>query len=113
MQDNFEKIKELRKNKDIENDEFSKNIKVSINKELTTVSIGIIVLIEEFFGHLWGHGKNTQLTKTEEAWKQEWLILRDDILDHTNLRARKLKKFLENVEIKQRLFTIKMRMKND
>ena len=53
-----------------------------------TIMIGSIVRVEEYFGHLWAHGKDNP-TEREEEFRVLWDELRNEILNHGNFHIRK------------------------
>lgn len=54
-----------------------------------TCFIGNIDILEKTFGHLWGHGKHvSELTRSEEDWREQWAEVRKAILDNGNKQLR-------------------------
>ena len=67
-----------------------KRLLTNIEKKFKTTIIGALAVYEEYFGHLWGHGKPVEeLTEEEKMWRKTWLEARSKILDNgnSNLRA--------------------------
>ncbi len=65
-----------------------KRLMGNIEKKFNTANIGILALIEKYFGELWGHGEERRLTEDEKDWLQTWGLLRAEILDHGNHQKR-------------------------
>ncbi len=60
----------------------------TIETRFKTVMIGSLARIEDYFGYLWGHGKDN-LTAREEEFRVLWDELRNEILNHGNFHIRK------------------------
>ena len=65
-----------------------KRLMGNIEKKFNTANIGILALIEKYFGDLWAHGENRKLSGEEKEWLQVWGLLRAEILDHGNHQKR-------------------------
>lgn len=53
-----------------------------------TIMIGSIARVEDYFGYLWAHGKDTP-TERQEEFRALWDELRNEILNHGNFHIRK------------------------
>jgi flagellar biosynthesis/type III secretory pathway chaperone len=72
----------------------------SIIKRLNTIMIGSISKFENFFGEIWGHGKDfNQLTEAEVKLFEIWQQCRDEILNNGNAQKRMLLSELDLFEI--------------
>lgn len=60
----------------------------SIETRFKTIMIGSLARVEEYFGYLWGHGKQ-ELTDRQKEFKVLWDELRNEILNHGNFHIRK------------------------
>ena len=60
---------------------------------LRTLMIGAIDRIEQKFGYLWGHDKdeNAEFTEEEERLYEEFMELRESILDYGNVQICKIR----------------------
>lgn len=67
-------------------------------KKIQTTMIGAISILEEEFGQLWAHGKNTT-NKTEEEMRSIWTEVRKKILDIGNNQMSNLSTELNQYEI--------------
>jgi len=62
-------------------------------KRFDTSLIGALSRFEEFFGHLWGHGKDhSDRTELQKQWFEIWSECRAAILDNGNNQMRNLEK---------------------
>jgi hypothetical protein len=62
-----------------------------INKRMLTTGVGILQLLEDNFGDLWGETKEeTELTDEEKRLDQLYNKVRSQILDHTHIQRSKL-----------------------
>jgi hypothetical protein len=88
--DEFKKKKdEIKKRLEESNLKMSKKRLIgAIEKKFNTANIGILELIEKYFGRLWGHKENRKLTREEQEMREIWSILRAEILDHGNHQKR-------------------------
>ena len=59
-------------------------------KKIQTTMIGALSTVEKFFGFLWGHGDNDQLTPEQEHMKNLFDEARAEILDRGNSQIRNL-----------------------
>jgi hypothetical protein len=95
MDDNYATYKQNIQQKQHESDQQYKDnskrrLLSTIQKKFNTTIIGSLAVIEEYFGHLWGHGKDyDELTQNEQNWRKTWTTARSRILDNgnSNLRA--------------------------
>lgn len=61
----------------------------NIKKKFDTTTIGSLAIFEDYFGHLWGHGKkDADLTNEERHFRELWSDARSDILDNGNFNLR-------------------------
>lgn len=60
----------------------------NIAKKFKTTYIGAIASFEAAFGHLWGHNKEGELTKEEQAFAELWNKVRTEVLDKGNNNSR-------------------------
>lgn len=89
MDDIKKKKDEIKKKLEESNLKMSKKrLITAIEKKFTTANIGILELIEKYFGRLWGHNEKRKLTPEEQEMREQWLILRAEILDHGNHQKR-------------------------
>lgn len=62
-------------------------------RAIKTTMIGAISEFEKMFGHLWGHGaKDGETTQEEDDMYEDFMYMRDVILDLGNDQIRKLKR---------------------
>lgn len=80
---------------------FSKNAK----KKMDTCFIGIISIIEESFGQLWGHN-NPEPTETQLKNRKIWKECRQKILDHGNHQGRGLQNEIDEYDFKWNRYSI-------
>jgi hypothetical protein len=74
-------------------------------KSITTVAIGSIAILEEAFGHLWGHGKDyEELDEDEREWFETWKEVRSAILDRAGTSRQILLENLDKFIIKEKQF---------
>jgi predicted hydrocarbon binding protein len=71
---------------------------IQIEKRLQTTMIGALDKMEKNFGYLWGHHKNTELTKEEEEFADMWEFTRNQILNQGNNQIRSLREDFDNFE---------------
>ncbi len=117
MTDEYYDMKRLsdeRKVKDKErHEELSKNRLRSIaEKKILTATIGALSSIEEFFGFLWGHGNNDDLTDEQNEFKESYEKLRSEILDKGNNQSRNLKAEFEQYTIVWNRYSMTLPIKN-
>ena len=76
----------MKKNQDKERsrERLSKNCK----KKIQTTMIGSLSSIEEYFGHLWGHEQEGELTEEQEELRLIYEELRSEILRKGNTQIR-------------------------
>jgi hypothetical protein len=60
----------------------------TVETRFKTIMIGSLARIEDYFGYLWGHGKD-ELTDRQKEFKNLWDELRNEILNHGNFHIRK------------------------
>ena len=73
-----------------------------LQKRFNTTIIGSLASFEEFFGHLWGFGKDeSELTDSELEWREIWEQARTEILDKGNNNSRSVQRELEKYKITQ------------
>jgi len=60
----------------------------AIDKKFNTANIGILAILEKYFGELWGHNRGGKLTLDEQEWQKRWSLARAEILDHGNHQKR-------------------------
>jgi hypothetical protein len=58
-----------------------------IETRFRTLMIGSIARFEESFGYLWNHGSEPK-NNNEQLFKDKWLELRNDLLNHGNHQMR-------------------------
>jgi hypothetical protein len=58
-----------------------------VEKRFKTIMIGSLARMEDTFGYLWGHNKNS-LEKNQVVFREMWEDLRTDILNHGNNQMR-------------------------
>jgi hypothetical protein len=75
---------------------------LELSKKVTTVNIGAIANFENYFGILWGHGKQEhELTEIEKEWKNIWLECRKAILDNGSSQIRLISQLLSGYEVEK------------
>jgi hypothetical protein len=66
-----------------------KRLQDIFEKKCKTSFIGALSQFEQFFGHLWGHGKSEdELTPNELAWRKTWNECRTAVLNNGNNQVR-------------------------
>ena len=80
------KHKKQEKFKEASKARFSKIAK----KKIQTTMIGSLSTVEKFFGFLWGHGDNDELTPEQEHMKNLFDEARAEILDRGNSQIRNM-----------------------
>lgn len=84
------------KNKRVEQDHSKRQLKRNIDKKFNTTIIGILARFEEYFGDLWGHGKEYEdLTEIERDFLKDWKSVRTEVLDHGHHQARAAKQEID------------------
>jgi hypothetical protein len=77
-----------------------------------TIMIGSIARVEDYFGYLWAHGKDSP-TERQEEFRVLWDELRNEILNHSNFHIRKgLDEIDEMLEIDDSRYEYKFIMKD-
>lgn len=80
--------------------ENSKGILVrSMETKIKTAFIGALSSFENHFGYLWGHGE-IRLTQEQEQWKEEWQLVRKEILDKGNDQIKLARSDLNKFDVK-------------
>lgn len=70
-----------------------------VKKKLDTTMIGSLASIEKYFGFLWGHDIEGDLTPQQEQFADLYEDLRSEILDKGNHQLRNFDTELANYEI--------------
>jgi hypothetical protein len=71
--------------------ENKKTIEKIINARTLTLGVGVLEILEQRLGYLWGQDKNeNELTEQEKQFDQLYEDIRTQILDHTHIQKRKL-----------------------
>lgn len=73
----------------------SKNCK----KKIQTTMIGSLSSIEEYLGHLWGHGQEGELTDEQEDLRLVYEELRSEILRKGNTQIRNVDSEMSEYDI--------------
>ena len=68
-----------------------------VASKMTTLMIGALAAIEEYFGDLWGNGEPNG--EFEQQCYKDWLLLRNKILDMGNKGIRTVKKETQQYEV--------------
>lgn len=86
-------IVDSRKTTEKEKKEASSNKRLCdiAQKKILTATIGALSSVEEYFGSLWAHGENRELTDEEQAYKDLFEKARSEILDKGNNQSRNVK----------------------
>jgi len=72
----------------------------NIQRKLNTTFIGSLSKFEVAFGELWGHGKDvSELTETEQSFREAWEQCRTSVLDNGNSQARGVVSELNEYEV--------------
>ena len=70
-------------------DSSKKRLLNNIKTKFNTTTIGSLAVVEDHFGHLWGHGVHPDdLTEEEKEWRETWNEARTKILDLGNSNSR-------------------------
>lgn len=102
MRKRFRKVLDDRNQNDkTRKNEISKDrLKTIIKKHITTVMIGAVAKMENFFGDLWGHGLEEENCSDDQLDKYEvWEQCRDEILTHGNKILNIVMSELNNFEV--------------
>lgn len=68
-----------------------------VHKRMLTTGVGILQLLEDNFGDLWGEDKQeNELTDEEKRLDQLYNKVRSQILDHTHIQRNKLTKEIKD-----------------
>jgi hypothetical protein len=70
------------------NNQNKRQILKAAETRFKTIMIGSIARVEDYFGYLWAHGKDTP-TERQEEFRALWDELRNEILNHGNFHIRK------------------------
>ena len=66
-----------------------RKLEVNIRKKFQTTMIGALAKFEERFGHLWGHGINSeQLDDEQRRYREVWDVVRTEVLNNGNNQLR-------------------------
>ena len=90
--------------------ESQKRLATIIEKKLKTTFIGCLSEFETFFGDLWGHDSNEELSEEQKVNLRKWLLVRENILDSGNTQIRALKKELCEYDIKWNRYVMKFKV---
>lgn len=70
-----------------------------VRKDMMTLAIGAIVLLEDELGGLWGHNKSGALTEEESQYRQRWHFIRNEILDSVNEKIGRINGILDSFTV--------------
>ena len=70
-----------------------------LKKKIETTMIGALSTIEKYFGFLWGHEGNGELTPEQTHMKEQFDEVRAEILDRGNNQIRNLEAEFTNYDI--------------
>lgn len=66
-----------------------KRLLTILKKKLQTSFIGPLSQFENYFGELWGHGKDpSERTPEEQKWFETWEMVRTEVLNNGNNQLR-------------------------
>jgi hypothetical protein len=84
---------------------YREEFKKLFDKKILTLGIGFLSMVEEVFGHLWGHGKpKLKLTPEQLAFREEWELLRNNILDNTHNTTECFQKEIDRFDLTRRRY---------
>ena len=119
MKENFDELRlQCNKRKQEEQEKFQDNSKRrllnAIQKKFNTTIIGSLAVIEEFFGELWGHGRNyDDLSEDEQHWRKIWATARSRILDNGNSNLRAAQNEIAQYTLKWDRYVIQLPIKKE
>jgi|TARA_B100000676_G_C18072437_1_gene845249 hypothetical protein len=94
------KSEKFKSTRDEKYKEVSKDRLLKISqKKIQTTMIGALSTIEKYFGFLWGHEGNGELTPEQTHMKEQFDEVRAEILDRGNNQIRNLEAEFTNYDI--------------
>ena len=77
-------------------------------KKIQTTMIGALSTVEKFFGFLWGHGDDDELTPEQEHMKNLFDEARAEILDRGNSQIRNLEAEVAQYDVTWKRYHVTM-----
>ena len=77
-------------------------------KKIQTTMIGSLSTVEKFFGFLWGHGDNDELTPEQEHMKNLFDEARAEILDRGNSQIRNMEAEIAQYDVTWKRYHVTM-----
>lgn len=79
-------------------------LKRAVTTKFKTTMIGALSQFEEFFGYLWGHDEDRQLTHSEQEFKKVWDLVRTQVLNNGNAQLRATMQEIDQYTVKWNKF---------